>query len=264
MQTILSQEGELCLNHAFSFFLKTFEEGSYPVDAIGPLRICTSRIKAPLLNCVLHLNQKGLSNKHILEAFKKIKASKVPHILFHDPLSEPLPSSFLDHKSTIKSGNFTLTYSMIKNHEENMHVSRIHTNKELECFGQISDICFDMPNFSTYQFFKPLKNILSEESFFKPFLYYLGNKPVGIIALVLSENLKTAGAYWGAVLPEHREKGIATKMLHHISYEAKLLGYEHIVAQCADASLNIALKEGYSEHGSLEAYVIDASQLGNL
>ena len=35
------------------------------------------------------------------------------------------------------------------------------------------------------------------------------------------------------------------------------MGYQRIVSQCSDSSINIALKEGFTEHGTLDTYLID-------
>ena len=63
-----------------------------------------------------------------------------------------------------------------------------------------------------------------------------------------------AGFYWDSVLPEYRNKGLGTAMIHHRIAVAKQKGCSSVVAQCLNSSLPLYLKTGFKKYSDMALF----------
>ena len=63
-----------------------------------------------------------------------------------------------------------------------------------------------------------------------------------------------AGIYWGAVLPEFRQKGLATEMTKFRLSVAKNLGYKTAIVQNVENSSGYCNKLGFKEIGKFQVF----------
>ena len=65
---------------------------------------------------------------------------------------------------------------------------------------------------------------------------------------------KQGGCYWDCVLPEYRNRGIGTAMIHRRVKVAHERGCTSVVAQCLNSSLPLYLKAGFKKYSDMALF----------
>lgn len=128
-------------------------------------------------------------------------------------------------------------------------IKQFTDEESLNHFDYISSIAFQHPLHLAKAFLKVVLNAAE----FQFFLAYDDNKPVG--AAILSSLNNEAGLYWDGVLPEYRNRGIASELVKYRMNIAKNKGHKTICSQNMSTSKSYYQKIGFKPAGSLPLYV---------
>lgn len=129
-----------------------------------------------------------------------------------------------------------------------IEIRQVTSKEELAEFDNISSICFhDTPGYAI----EFMQRSLGSEKFMMYIACVDGN-PAGIGALSTVSEL--AGLYWLGVLPEFRNKGIATEIVKKIVNVAKNKGFEEVLSQNMNASKSLFRRLGFKPMADLPLY----------
>jgi Acetyltransferase (GNAT) family. len=136
---------------------------------------------------------------------------------------------------------------------ENIEISFVEDERELEIWEDISFAGFKMPQETRKQYNKFVKSFdIRESSPQKLFLAYWLGKQVATALLFCQEN--TAGIYFVTTLAEHRDKGIALALVRGAMKYAKASGYKYCILQSSKEGLNVYLQAGFEEYCQADVY----------
>lgn len=127
-------------------------------------------------------------------------------------------------------------------------IRKVSTEHDLYQFDKIASIAFKDPEGMTAKFLRPA---LTNPDF-ALFLASCEGVDAGCGMISLVNGL--AGTYWGAVLPEHRKKGIATALTKCRMNFAKEKGFNRVHVQNAPSSINYCRRIGFKPVGAIVSY----------
>lgn len=129
-------------------------------------------------------------------------------------------------------------------------IAKVQTEEELLQFDGVSSEAFVHPKGLVHKFFK---DIIKGNRLLELFIAYSGERAVGTAQISVVNNV--AGIYWLSVLPEYRNKGIATLLTNYVIAQAKAKGFTSVVSQNFTASQSLFRKIGFVPCGALPLYV---------
>lgn len=145
---------------------------------------------------------------------------------------------------------FEIDDSWHYNLNNSIQISKVQSDKELLSFDEISGECFAHKKGLAYDF---LQKIAIGDQMCELYIGYVDGVPVGTTMISLVNNI--AGIYWLGVLPNYRNKGIATELTNYIINLAKLKNHNTLISQNFTASQSLFKKMGFKAEGALPLYV---------
>lgn len=207
---------------------------------------CISNLNSSTLNLIYFKNY----DKNLIE--KLIKQKINFSCVSDDSCAEEIEKLYNDYGLTIESDYTTRIKNDLEKFEyvpsKDIKIIDVSTLEQLDEFDYISSVCFSSKRYELY-------NNIAQKLKIKDIKMYLStynNITAGIGMLSTVNN--QAGIYWGAVLPEFRNKGIATEITKFRLLEAKNLGFKSIIVINAKASSGYCHKLGFKTIGKFKIY----------
>ena len=188
------------------------------------------------------------------ERINKLKSANIPFMCLPSENLEIEFEAFAAEQGLVKAD--VVNASIFNNLEsweykphEKFQIRKVSNTNDLTVFDRISSGVFNHPENLAFGFLKPALG----NPEIHLFLAYTQEQPVGCAMLSFANN--QAGLYWGGVLPNFRNHGIATALVEHRMNIAKKLGYTSIIAQNMTPSLGLYKRLGFEQVGGLPLYM---------
>ncbi len=188
------------------------------------------------------------------DLLSKVVKENIPCICFSQgelerDFAEIAKDTGLVQIDNVIANRFEILSDWIYEPSQNVKIARVQTDEELKWFDIIAGESNLHPKSFAHSF---LREVAIDDEICELYLAYLGDKAVGTVMVSYVD--KVAGIYWLAVLPEYRNKGIATLLTNYAINCAKLKGHGFIVAQNLTPSQSIFKKIGFNPSGTLPLY----------
>jgi len=231
--------------------------GSFEVKNEG-VTFIKSRVAAPNMNLVTGLDLNA--NSEIIAAtIQEFQSERIPFIWIKGPSNKDLVI-----ESDLKRGGLSflcdatllecsLDGPMTQPKLEGLEIVRVENQDLLQQWTAVSDQSFFVGMSSVSDlFFKKMSPLIFADQHLHLYLALMNGVSVGCSMLYLGK--KSAGIYWGGVVPNAQKKGIGTAMMQYRMKVAKDAGYENMVVQCFETSLKNAKRLGFQEYGKMDLY----------
>jgi ribosomal protein S18 acetylase RimI-like enzyme len=136
--------------------------------------------------------------------------------------------------------------------EQTHQIHNVDSKSELTSFAELVARVYSIDKADFDHFSTLLSGAVLERSTMD--IYYLSQNGSMICGAAFLKGKESGGIYWVATLPENRNQGLATIVVNHIIYRAKVQNYTYLVLQSSQRAVSLYKKLGFKECGVFTTY----------
>ncbi len=241
-------------SHLRDTFLYVAEKSGLQVVSQGSFITITSSYREIGVHYVLGVGvpQTAADYEKLLNPF--FHQQKLPVVWFSGPYAESLAHD-LESRGLVHVGPLAGLSLDLKKYAPSSSDTEIVPVTTEELFQKWCDIHARTWNKSrevTDLFFKGLNPSSDQDN--RCFLFLAKFQDTFVGCSLLDIQGEQAGCYWDCVLPDYRNRGIGTAMIHHRIKVAQERGCTSVVAQCLNSSLPLYLKAGFKKYSDMALF----------